>query len=426
MNQPSSSSVPPTPAQSLPIAHEPSAWWNRLRWPRSLPLLVGIILLLVGIKVVVTAMAAVSDVLKPVFVPLLISVAVAYLLSPLVNWLQSLRLKRHLAVLVAMIIGSGVLVLLLTLLIPIGVELSDATTKIPKVAESLKTWVQPRLDTLHNRYPATYDHVVEKVRSHLQNPSELLEPIIQGFGSVFSNLVKLLGTILNLILIPFFVYYILTDTHLLRDHVLDLIPLRNQPMARRLIRQMDGMLSNYVRGQLLVCSAMSALYVIGFWLWGVPHPLTMGVLSGFGHLIPYIGTFTAAVLTLLLTILNEPTAMQIVLVIATYPVVQSTEGFVLTPMILGESLELHPFIVIVGLILAHHLFGILGIIVAIPVLAISRVLLDLMTELYRESDFYRYCPEGLPDPTGADDSDELLPPEPPLSTESNASSPEQT
>lgn len=421
MNQPSSASVPPTSEPSLPVAHEPSAWWNRLRWPRSLPLLVGIILLLVGIKVVVTAMAAVSDVLKPVFVPLLISVAVAYLLSPLVNWLQSLRLKRHLAVLVAMIVGSAVLILLLTLLIPIGVELSDATTKIPKVAESLKTWVQPRLDALHNRYPATYDHVVEKVRSHLQNPSELLEPIIQGFGSVFSNLVKLLGTILNLILIPFFVYYILTDTHLLRDHVLDLIPLRNQPMARRLIRQMDGMLSNYVRGQLLVCSAMSALYVIGFWLWGVPHPLTMGVLSGFGHLIPYIGTFTAAVLTLLLTILNEPTAMQVVLVIATYPVVQSTEGFVLTPMILGESLELHPFIVIVGLILAHHLFGILGIIVAIPVLAISRVLLDLMTDLYRESDFYRYCPEGLPDPTGADDSDELLPPEPSTSTESNAS-----
>ncbi len=421
MNQPSLPSVPPPSDHPIPIAHEPSAWWNRLRWPRSLPILVGIILLLVGIKVVVTAMAAVSEILKPVFVPLLISVALAYLLSPLVGWLQSLRLKRHLAVLIAMMIGGGVLVFLLTLLIPIGVELSDATTKVPKIAESLKTWVQPRLDALHNQYPATYDHVVEKVRSHLQNPSELLEPIIQGFGSVFSNLVKLLGTLLNLILIPFFVYYILNDTHLLRDHVLDLIPLRNQPIARRLISQTDGMLSNYVRGQLLVCSAMSALYVIGFWLWGVPHPLTMGVLSGFGHLIPYIGTFAAAVLTLLLTVLNEPTAMQIVLVIATYPVVQSTEGFILTPMILGESLELHPFIVIVGLILAHHLFGILGIIVAIPVLAISRVLLDLMTELYRESDFYRYCPEGLPDLTGADDSGDPVSPEPSVSTESQAS-----
>ncbi|HNC42792.1 MAG TPA: AI-2E family transporter, partial [Acidobacteriota bacterium] len=137
--------------------------------------------------------------------------------------------------------------------------------------------------------------------------------------------------------------------------------------------------------------------------------------------IPYIGTFAAAVLTLLLTVLNEPTAMQIVLVIATYPVVQSTEGFILTPKILGESLELHPFIVIVGLILAHHLFGILGIIVAIPVLAISRVLLDLMTELYRESDFYRYCPEGLPDLTGADDSGDPVAPEPGVSTESQAS-----
>ncbi|MBX7219451.1 MAG: AI-2E family transporter [Blastocatellia bacterium] len=386
-------------AAQQPVAplHPPSAWWVRLLWPRWLPLLVATTMVLLFGKVLVSVLPGVSEVFKPVFVPFILSLALAYLIKPLVVWCEKHRLSRQWSVLVAMTLATIGFLVLLLIFIPIGAQLSQVTAQVPGTAQKFSAWLRPNLETLHQKYPAAYEKVAEKVMERLQNPSGLIEPVLEEFGSISASLVSVLGSVLNLILIPFFVYYILKDAKPASDKFIGLIPPRHQESARHLLGQVDSVLSNYVRGQLIVCSCMAVLYTIAFWLLGVPLALPLGILSGFGHLVPYVGTLSAAVLTLILTLFDQPTLWQVLLVIATYPVVQSTEGFVLTPLILGERLELHPFIVIVGLLLAHHLFGILGIMLAVPVLASCKVILEFVAEKYEQSDFYRFLP-SIPSP----------------------------
>lgn len=368
----------------------PSVWWKRLLWPRWVPAIFGILVVLWLGRSIVGALAGMSEIFKPVFVPLIVSIALAYLIKPLADWIERYKVKRQWAVLIAMGLATIGLCALLLIFIPIGAQLSQTTTKLPAAAKSFSEWAKPRLESLHQRYPAVYEKTADRVMEHLQNPSAIVEPILAGFGSISSNVIKVLGSVLNLVLIPFFVYYILKDTKSLRDQTVTLIPHRHQASAVRLIRQINDVLSSYVRGQLIVCSCMAILYTVAFWSLGVPMAIPLGVLSGFGHLVPYVGTLSAAILTLLLTLLDQPSWFQVILVIVTYPVVQSTEGFVLTPLILGERLELHPFLVIVGLLVAHHLFGILGIILAVPTLAVGKVILEFLMELYEKSDFYQF------------------------------------
>lgn len=168
------------------------------------------------------------------------------------------------------------------------------------------------------------------------------------------------------------------------------MPARHRATANDVLTKVDLALGNFVRGQLIVCFSMSVLYVVGFSLLGVPSALSLGFLSGFGHLIPYIGTFLAGVLTCTLALSDAPSLLQLGLVIGVYVIVQSTESFYLTPFVLGERLDLHPFLVIVGLLVGHHLFGILGVILTVPFLAVGKVLVGVTVEYYERSDFYRY------------------------------------
>jgi hypothetical protein len=168
-----------------------------------------------------------------------------------------------------------------------------------------------------------------------------------------------------------------------------LVPLRNRPTVSDLFAQVDIVLRNFVRGQLLVCTAMATLYVIAFFFLDVPMWFALGVLSGFGHLVPYFGTASAAILVITFTALSSPEWWRIITVIVTYPVVQSIEGFILTPRILGEKLELHPFMVLIGIILGHHLFGILGIVLAAPVMACTKIFIGYLHQRYLKSPYYQ-------------------------------------
>ncbi len=394
-----SNEVPSPETHSLP-----NAWWKYLRWPRWMPMVVGVLAALLLVAVIVRASTRIFDIIQPVFVPMLVSAALAYLIKPLVTWFMKRRFKRPLAVMLAMCIAALVLVALILALLPLGSQLSQATTKIPETARNLNQWIQPRLESLHTRYPVLYDKTVEQVMEKMKDPSGLIEPVVGAAGAAFSNVFGVVGSVLNLILIPFFVYYLLADGSDFRDRAVDLVPPRHQRVARALIKQIDGVLSNYVRGQLLVCLAMGVMYSLIFWLLGVPSWLALGMLSGFGHLVPYVGTLAAGVLTVVLTAFDQPSLLKILGVIAAYPIVQSTEGFVLTPWILGDRLELHPFLVIVGLIVAHHLFGILGIILAVPTLATGKVVFEFLYEEYRQSSFYRFRAAGE-EPSVALDAD---------------------
>jgi predicted PurR-regulated permease PerM len=134
---------------------------------------------------------------------------------------------------------------------------------------------------------------------------------------------------------------------------------------------------------------MGALYSIGFLALRVPLALTLGMLSGLLNFIPYLGTLTGLALSISFVALDGGGIGRLSAVALVFIVVQSIEGYYLTPKLLGSRLHLHPMSVLVGLMIGGSLFGLLGIILAVPVIAIAKVLLGFLEEIYRQSEFYR-------------------------------------
>ncbi|MEW6736253.1 MAG: AI-2E family transporter [Acidobacteriota bacterium] len=362
---------------------------NRVHWPKLLPYIVTtIVILLLGYFLIET-FHRIADVVQPVFIPLLISLALAYLLEPLVDWFVAKKFSRNSATLLTLLVAGLLLVLMLIFLVPsFWSQLSDMIAKLPTTTRSAADWIQVKLAYLQERNPALYERISKGINEYLNNPTELTEPIVNFIKRTLGQLGTITASVLNLILIPLFVYYILVDFRRLGNALYQIVPPRHRTTVTDLFRQIDSVLRSFVRGQLLVCSAMSLLYVIGFLILGVPMGFTLGVLSGFGHLIPYFGTASAAILVIAFTALDSPEWWRLLAVIVMYPLVQTTEGFLLTPRILGDKLELHPFVILVGIIVGHHLFGILGIMLAAPVMACTKVLLIFLYKRYLTSNFY--------------------------------------
>jgi predicted PurR-regulated permease PerM len=287
-------------------------------------------------------------------------------------------------------------IVLLFLLPNFWSQLSLIVTKLPTTIKSAADWAQLKFSYLQARNPELYQQVSQHISDYVHNPEGITGPIVNFVKNSFSQLGGFTASVLNLILIPLFVYYILVDFHKLSRTLYSVIPPRHSTTVSALFQQVDGVLRNFVRGQLLVCTAMSGLYVIGFLIIGVPMGFSLGILSGFGHLVPYFGTAAAAILAIGFTALDGHVWWHILVVIAMYPIVQTIEGFVLTPRILGEKLELHPSLVLVGIIIGHHLFGILGIALAAPVMACLKVFLAFLYHLYLNSNFYRQIPPFSP------------------------------
>ncbi|HEX5080705.1 MAG TPA: AI-2E family transporter, partial [Blastocatellia bacterium] len=203
------------------------------------------------------------------------------------------------------------------------------------------------------------------------------------------KIVDVTASMLDLLLIPFFVYYLLADYRAMRARLDLLIPPRHRAVAATLIGRFNFVISSYVRNQLVIALVMGVLYSIGFAAARVPLALSIGMLSGLLNFIPYLGTLTGLTLSLSFVALDNGGVARILAVIAVFIVVQSVEGYYLTPKLLGGSLDLHPMWVLIGLMIGGSLFGILGIILAVPVIAIAKVALDFLDEIYQQSDFYR-------------------------------------
>ncbi len=377
----------------------PAVGWRQLRWARWFPSVAAMLVVLAAWGLLSGLLVHLSYIFQPVFVPLLISGALAYLIKPLADWLEHFGkqwvrpagLRHTLSVLMAMAVAVLGLALGLFVVIPsLATQLTLAAKRLPAGYQRGMAVAQPILEGLQQRYPKQYEQVVAAIHDRIADPSALIEPILAGLSATFSNAIGVATSLINLLLIPFFVYYILKDAGRLERRLLLLVPMRHRAIVDDMVSKVDLALSSFVRGQLIVCFLMSLLYTLGFSLLGIPSALSLGFLSGFGHLVPYIGTFLAGLLTCTIALSDAPSLVQLGLVIGVYVVVQSIESFYLTPFVLGERLDLHPFLVIVGLLIGHHLFGILGVVLTVPCLAVGKVLVGISLEYYERSDFYRY------------------------------------
>jgi predicted PurR-regulated permease PerM len=326
-----------------------------------------------------------------ILIPMLCSLALAYLLAPAVAWFERRGWSRSSSVLLTISGATMILVLILIFILP------GFWGQLMKTYDQARALMgdKARVEALRQKVRQISPPVFDFLESKLKTPGDYdLPERIFGMASQWLqrglfSLVDVTASLLDLLLIPFFVYYLLVDYSAMRARLDLLIPPRHRAVASTLITRFNFVISSYVRSQLVIALVMGILYSIGFAIARVPLALSIGMLSGLLNFIPYLGTLTGLTLSLSFVALDGGGLARILGVVAVFIIVQSVEGYYLTPKLLGGSLDLHPMWVLVGLMIGGSLFGILGIILAVPVIAIAKVALEFLEELYQQTDFYR-------------------------------------
>ncbi len=347
-------------------------WW--LRW---VPATVCLAVILYFLYVIGTV----------ALIPLVASFALAYLLNPFVQKLEKRGLSRAVAAILTLL---GVLLLtatFLTFVIP------DLLAHGAEAGQKLTQYFTPENATRQRLYLRRYSPVLDRwvgnrIEQVLRDPMAAIGSPSTWFAGGLSGFLAGAIASLDLLLVPFFVFYLLLDFGNWRGGLEDLIPPRFREPFRRLFDEVGRILEAFVRGQLMIAGCMAVLYAIGFAALGVPAWAGIAALAGVLNAIPYVGTASGLVLATGFTLADGGGLWRVAGVVGVFVAVQCVEGYYLTPRILGARLNLHPMAVFLGLLIGGKLFGLLGVILVIPVIAVGKVFLMFFRELYKGSHFY--------------------------------------
>lgn len=325
--------------------------------------------------------------LAPVLMPFLLAAVLAYALHPLVERLKARRVPRWLGAGLAISLLSLVLVAVLLLIVPvITKQVPLLREQVPALFDSVNT----RLVPLLARFGIELQVDVALVRGWMQklisgHEGELIDGLLSSLRIGGSALAAVFG---NLILAPIVAYYLLLDWTNLVERSKGLIPPRWRASVQNFLDETDGVLGQYLRGQLLVMGVLAVFYTVGLALVGLKLALPIGVFTGLAVFVPYLGFGLGLVLGLLAAVLQFQTLTGVALVALVYTVGQVVESMYVTPRLLGERIGLHPIAVIFALMAFGHLFGFVGILVALPVSAVLLVAMRRAKSGYISSSLY--------------------------------------
>jgi predicted PurR-regulated permease PerM len=216
---------------------------------------------------------------------------------------------------------------------------------------------------------------------------------VGGFAKALVAWISSSGLVLaawlaNLVLIPVVTFYLLRDWDHLVDRVHALIPRAWEPTVARLVRESDSVLGAFLRGQLLVMLALAFIYALGLWIVGLELALIIGLLAGLVSFVPYLGFIIGIVLAGIAAVMQFHDVFHVLWVAMVFGLGQALEGMLLTPLLVGDKIGLHPVAVIFAVMAGGQLFGFVGILLALPMAAVIMVLLREVHQRYRRSGLY--------------------------------------
>jgi predicted PurR-regulated permease PerM len=327
-------------------------------------------------------------VLSPILAPFLAAAILAYILDPLVDKLEARGVPRSGATVIAVLLLLLAIVLLLVIILPLFYkEISQLIEQMPGFVEQIKTtalpWVNEKLGVSITLDPSSFRQFIT---DNLQDAGGVAKKV---FSSVGVGGLAVVGFLVNVLLIPVVLFYVLRDWDHLVASVDSIIPRRFHATVSGLTREIDAILSEFLRGQLSVMLMMAVFYVAGLWLVGLNFALPVGIITGLLVFVPYLGSGTGLLLGTVAAVMQFPSMTGVMLVWAVFAIGQILEGFVVTPWLVGDRIGLHPVAVIFALLAFGQVFGFFGLLLALPASAAILVGLRHLQANYRGSDLYR-------------------------------------
>lgn len=327
-----------------------------------------------------------------VFLQLFIAFALAYILNPAVNLLERYGIKRIIAILIVFLTALvGATSFILFMATSIGNELSNMQLNLPGYAQHLYE-IMPQAAKKHLGIEAPQnlsmrlDELLLQVRSI---SPDLLKPVLAFVQKAFSSTINLILALLGYLIIPVYLFYLLADLPQMKSFIESFIPERFLGSYADKLAEVDAVLSGFIRGQLSVCAILAVFYSIGLYFIGIDLAIVIGTLAGITFIIPYVGTIIGILLSTTMALLKFHDFLHPLLCLGWFGLVQALEGMVITPRIVGKTVGLHPLVAIVSLLIGGQVFGIMGMLLAVPVTAVLQVFLHSLADYYRQSDFFR-------------------------------------
>jgi predicted PurR-regulated permease PerM len=326
--------------------------------------------------------------LAPVLTPFLAGTLLAYLGDPLVDRLEKYKISRTFGVVIVFTCMIFIVMTLLLILIPlIENQISSLIKLIPAIINWIENVFLPGFSSFVGIEigEINFDDIKQKIKSHWQDIGNVMHYL---FTKATQSGQVLLIWLAYIVLIPVVTFYLLRDWDPLVAKTYQMVPRKYAPLVSKLAKECDRVLAEFLHGQLLVMLGNGIIYSVGLWIVGLEFALLIGMVAGVLSFIPYLGFMVGIVAAGVAAYMQFHDVIHLVYVVLVFGIGQAIEGMLLSPMLVGDRIGLHPVAVIFAVMAGGQLFGFFGVLLALPVAAVIVVLLRYLHSQYLESSFY--------------------------------------
>ncbi|MGF7185381.1 sporulation integral membrane protein YtvI [Desulfitispora alkaliphila] len=311
---------------------------------------------------------------KAILPSFLVAAFMAYLLSPLVYQLEKLGLPRALAIVLIYISFVVTTALVIINILPMVIkDLNIFAKVIPDYINQLRQWAL-ELERDYSRMT-----MPESIREAIDESAQQFEEWVVRFtNNLVERIISFFTQVLHLLIAPILAFYLLKDWSNIEQGLYRLLPVKFRTETQTLMHDINRVLRKFIRGHIIVATIVSIMTTGGLMALGMEFALILGIIAGIFDLVPYFGPVIGAIPAVALALLESQTMALYVIIL--FVVIQQIETNIISPKIMGDSLGLHPLSIIFSVLAGGALFGILGVLLAVPTIAICRVIFSYLIE----------------------------------------------
>lgn len=324
----------------------------------------------------------INAIVSSIITPIIVAYVFYYMLNPLVNFFEK-KMSRFIASLLAIFVGIITILIVIVGVVPIIVEQTqNLITALPRYIEVVKGYLEEYSD---NAYVQV---IVEYVNNNL-NVSKISEKLVSIATSVAQGVVSSISSTASvLVTMPFVLFFLLKDASHFNKFVISLLPKKLEKPVAETIDEIDDKVGSYIQGQMLVSLCIGVMLFIGYNIIGLHYAFSLATIAAFLSIVPYLGPVIA--ITPAMLVAASTSWVMVVKMLVVWGIVQFLEGNIISPNIMGRSMNMHPLTVIFVILIGVNIAGVVGAILGIPVYSILKVLVGklLLSIKERYNKFY--------------------------------------
>lgn len=315
---------------------------------------------------------------KPFLVPLVIAILLAILLLPISAWLEKKGVNRALSAILADLL---LVVLFAGLIAFFTWQATDMAKKATNIEQQISTQYQKAQKFVSEKLGVPAEKQKEMLKKQQSSGGGKLAGAVTGFIAGMGGMIA--NSLLILVYIFLFIYY----RRKIKRFLIRIVPNNEEGNTREVIDRSQMVIQKYLGGLALMIIALWVMYAIGFSIAGVESPILFAILCGTLEIVPFIGNLIGNALTIIATLAQGGGMNVVIGILITYAVVQTFQSYVLEPLVVGSEVNINPLFTIVGLIAAETIWGIAGMVVAIPVMGVTKIICDHVEPLKPYGEF---------------------------------------